>query len=289
MQHLVKGNSNFVVYTQHFFWKQKLWCCMVFVAFWNSNLFVVMLYGSCNSRELHWARYLQHCGFILNGTSRKVEIPKKEDKNRQPEREVHPNSCMCCVEGPCLPRSTYDSKSWKRWRAAGAERSLLLDCFLYSVLLRCGFEILLVVAGWCVCQGCSRTKQHDQVIKATRGQKTRGPGDQAPGNQGPGDQGTRGPRGLGDQEAKKTRRPKARGPIEPEDQGTRGPGTAEPLIFFSRNRRFFFRYHPSFAFFASSLWQVMQRRHANSIQQEENRVGLLYGHGGCKRRVRSWL
>ena len=26
----------------------------------------------------------------------------------------------------------------------------------------------------------------------------------------------------------------------------------------------------------------MQRRHANSIQQEENRVGLLYGHGGCK-------
>ncbi|CAL1156942.1 unnamed protein product, partial [Cladocopium goreaui] len=27
---------------------------------------------------------------------------------------------------------------------------------------------------------------------------------------------------------------------------------------------------------------VMQRRHANSIQQEENRVGLLYGHGGCK-------
>jgi hypothetical protein len=84
---------------------------MVFVAFWNSNLFVVMLYGSCNSRELHWARYLQHCGFILNGTSRKVEIPKKEDKNQQPEREVHPNSRMCCVEGPCLPRSTYYSKS----------------------------------------------------------------------------------------------------------------------------------------------------------------------------------
>ena len=135
---------------------------------------------------------------------------------------------------------------------------MLLDCFLYSVLLRCGFEILLVVAGWYVCQGCSRTKQHDQLTKATRGQKTRGqktrgPGDQAPGNQGPGDQGTRGPRGLGDQETKKTRRPKARGPIEPEDQGTRGPGTAEPLIFFSRNPRFFFRYHPSFAFFASSL------------------------------------
>ena len=36
----VKRNSNFAVYTQHFgVWKQKLWCCMVFVTFWSSNLF----------------------------------------------------------------------------------------------------------------------------------------------------------------------------------------------------------------------------------------------------------
>ena len=158
-----------------------------------------MLYGSCNSRELHWARYLQHCGFILDGTSRKVKTPKKEDKNQQPEREVQPNSCMCCVQRPCLPRSTYYSKSW---RAAGAERSLLLDCFLYSVLLRCGFEILLVVAGWCLCQGCNRTKQHDQLTKATRSQRTedqrtRRPGTRQPGTRRPRDQETKGP---GDQE-----------------------------------------------------------------------------------------
>ena len=31
---------------------------------------------------------------------------------------------------------------------------------------------------------------------------------------------------------------RTRGPIEREDQGTRGPGTAEPLILFSRNPRF---------------------------------------------------
>ena len=67
----------------------------------NRRLVIVMLYGSCNSRELHWARYLQHCGFILDGTSRKVKTPKKEDKNQQPEREVQPNSCMCCVQRPC--------------------------------------------------------------------------------------------------------------------------------------------------------------------------------------------
>ena len=255
MQHLVKRNSNFVVYTQYFgVWKQKLWCCMEFVAFWNSNLFVVMLYGSCKSREIHWARYLQHCGFILNGTSRKVKIPRKEDLNQQPEREVHPNSFMYCVQRPCLPRSTYYSKSWKSWRAAGAERSLLLDCFLYSVLLRWsflivtsiegrwGFEILLVVAGLCVCQGCSRTKQHDQLTKATRGQKTRGPGDQGtrqPGTRRPRDQGTKRTRRPGDQENQETKSPsdqgtkRTRGPIEPEDKGPRGPGTAEPLIFFS--------------------------------------------------------
>ena len=172
--------------------------------------------------------------------------PKKKTKiSNQSERC---NQILACVvyndhARPCLPRSTYYNKNWKNWRAAGAERSLLLDCFLYSVLLRCGFEILLVVAGWCLCQGCNRTKQHDQLTKATRSQRTedrrtRRPGDQAPGNQetkGPGDQGIRGPRGLGDQETKKTRRPKAqgtrgpkehkrtRGPIEPGDQGLRSP------------------------------------------------------------------
>ena len=55
-----------------------------------------MLYGSCNSRELHWARYLQHCGFILDGTSRKVKTPKKEDKNisNQSERCIQILACV---------------------------------------------------------------------------------------------------------------------------------------------------------------------------------------------------
>ena len=142
---------------------------------------------------------------------------------------MHPNSCMCCVQRPCLPRSTYYSKSW---RAAGAERSLLLDCFLYSVLLRCGFEILLLVAGWCLCQGCSRTKQHDQLTKATRsqrteGQRTRRPGTRQPGTRRPRDQGTKRTRRPGDQENQETKRPRDQG-----TKRTRGPGTAEPLIFF---------------------------------------------------------
>ena len=131
---------------------------------------------------------------------------------------------------------------------------MLLDCFLYSVLLRWsflivtsiegrwGFEILLVVAGLCVCQGCSRTKQRDQLTKATRGQKTRGPGDQGtrqPGTRRPRDQGTKRTRRPGDQENQETKSPsdqgtkRTRGPIEPEDKGPRRPGTAEPLIFFS--------------------------------------------------------
>ena len=127
-----------------------------------------------------------------------------------------------------------------------------MDCFLYSVLLRCGFEILLVVAGWCLCQGCNRTKQHDQLTKATRSQRTedrrtRRPGTRQPGDQGtrrPRDQGTKRTRRPGDQENQETKSPRdqgtkrTRGPIEREDQGTRGPGTAEPLILFSRNPRF---------------------------------------------------
>ena len=163
-----------------------------------------------------------------------LKTPKKEDKNR-PDREVHPNSCMCCVQRPCLPRSTYYSKSW---RAAGAERSLLLDCFLCSVLLRCGFDILLLVAGWCLCQGCSRTKQHDQLTKATRSQRTedqrtRRPGTRQPGTRRPRDQGTKRTRRPGDQETQETKSPRDQG-----TKRTRGPGTAEPLIFFSRNPRF---------------------------------------------------
>ena len=110
-----------------------------------------MLYGSCNSRELHWARYLQHCGFILDGTSRKVKTPKKEDKNQQPEREVQPNSCMCCVQRlDMLTQVNLLQQKLKSWRAAGAERSLLLDCFLYSVLLRCGFGCWWWLVGACV-------------------------------------------------------------------------------------------------------------------------------------------
>ena len=180
-----------------------------------------MLYGICSILELKpfllsccmvvatvgnftgQGIYLQHCGFILDGTSRKVKTPKKEDKNQQPEREVQPNSCMCCVQRPCLPRSTYYSKSW---RAAGAERSLLLDCFLYSVLLRCGFGCWWWLVGACV-KGATEPNSTTNWLKQpeARGQKTRGPGDQAPGNQGPGDQGTRRPRdqetkGPGDQE-----------------------------------------------------------------------------------------
>ena len=190
----------------------------------NRRLVIVMLYGSCNSRELHWARYLQHCGFILDGTSRKVKTPKKEDKNQQPEREVQPNSCMCCVQRPCstmLTQVNLLQQNWKNWRAAGAERSLLLDCFLYSVLLRCGFEILLVVAGWCLCQGCNRTKQHDQLTKATRSQRTEDRRTRRPGTRQPGDQGTRRPR---DQGTKRTRRPGDQENQEtksPRDQGTK--------------------------------------------------------------------
>ena len=125
--------------------------------------------------------------------------PKKKTKiSNQSERC---NQILACVvyndhARPCLPRSTYYNKNWKNWRAAGAERSLLLDCFLYSVLLRCGFEILLLVAGWCLCQGCSRTKQHDQLTKATRSQRTedqrtRRPGTRQPGTRRPKDQGTK--------------------------------------------------------------------------------------------------
>ena len=217
-----------------------------------------MLYGICNILELK--PFLLSCCMVVatvgNFTGQgicsivdsfwmvlaaKWRHPKKKTRiSNQSERCSQILACVVYNDHarPWLPRSTYYNKNWKNWRAAGAERSLLLDCFLYSVLLRCGFGCWWWLVGACV-KGATEPNSTTNWLKQpeARGQKTRGPGEQAPGNQGPGDQGTRRPRDQGtkrtrrpgDQENQETKSPRdqgtkrTRGPIEPGDQGLRSP------------------------------------------------------------------
>ena len=95
--------------------------------------------------------------------------------------------------------------------------------FWLSPLLRV-VGVLKYCWWWLVCACVKGAAEPNSTTNWLKQPEDRRPEDQetkGPGNQGPGDQGTRGPRGLGDQETKKTRRPKAqgtRGPKEPEDQ-----------------------------------------------------------------------
>ena len=151
---------------------------------------------------------------------------------------------------------------------------MLLDCFLYSVLLRWsflivtsiegrwGFEILLVVAGLCVCQGCNRTKQHDQLTRATTSQRTEDQRTRRPGTRQPG-----------------TRRPK--------DQGTkrtrRSPGRSRMRFAGSLTHAFWVRIHMRFASYVAFGYlevciEVRSHMHAFShTSYHQRKLGSSYG------------
>ena len=107
-----------------------------------------MLYGSCNSRELHWARYLQHCGFILDGTSRKVKTPKKEDKNisNQSERCIQILACVV-YNDHAYPGQRITAKVEK----AGGRLGQSVRCYWIVSSTLCSSVVVLVVGGgWLV-------------------------------------------------------------------------------------------------------------------------------------------
>ena len=124
---------------------------MEFVAFWNSNLFVVMLYGSCKSREIHWARYLQHCGFILDGTSRKVKTPKKEDKNisNQSERCIQILACGV-YNDHAYPGQRITAKVEK----AGGRLGQSVRCYWIVSSTLCSSVVVLKYCWWWLVGAC---------------------------------------------------------------------------------------------------------------------------------------
>ena len=177
-----------------------------------------MLYGICSILELKpfllsccmgvatvgnftgQGIYLQHCGFILDGTSRKVKTPKKEDKNisNQSERCIQILACVV-YNDHAYPGQRITAKVEK----TGGRLGQSVRCYWIVSSSLCSSVVVLKYCWWwlvgaCV-KGATEPNSTTNWLKQpeARGQKTRGPGDQAPGNQGPGDQRTRGPRGLG--------------------------------------------------------------------------------------------
>ena len=125
-----------------------------------------MLYGICSILELKpfllsccmgvatvgnftgQGIYLQHCGFILDGTSRKVKTPKKEDKNisNQSERCIQILACVV-YNDHAYPGQRITAKVEK----AGGRLGQSVRCYWIVSSTLCSSVVVLVVGGgWLV-------------------------------------------------------------------------------------------------------------------------------------------
>ena len=128
-----------------------------------------MLYGICSILELKpfllsccmvvatvgnftgQGIYLQHCGSILDGTSRKVKTPKKEDKNisNQSERCIQILACVV-YNDHAYPGQRITAKVEK----AGGRLGQSVRCYWIVSSTLCSSVVVLKYCWWWLVGAC---------------------------------------------------------------------------------------------------------------------------------------